>query len=131
MSLNRRAADHLIAGPQVAGYKLAHNDEYHLLVVNHRVAPLTPTEYLLSMALLRVRERWEAATGRAPLCASFAHLQHITGIRQRNLLSKHVSNASCKLAPLGIRFASVGEGYITLFEADLSSREQEPACTRA
>jgi hypothetical protein len=127
--LHRLSVDHLIAGPQVSGYKLAHNDEYHLLVVNHRIAPLTPTEYLLSMALLRVRERWEAATGRAPLCASFAHLQHVTGIRQRNLLSKHVSNASCKLAPLGIRFASVGEGYITLFEADFSSREQEPACT--
>ncbi len=131
MSLNRRATDHLIAGPQVAGYKLAHNDEYHLLVVNHRIAPLTPTEYLLSMALLRVRERWEAATGHVPLCASLAYLQHVTGICQRNLLSKHVSNASCKLAPLGIRFASVGNGYITLFEVDFSSREQEPACTRA
>lgn len=127
--VNRLAADHLIAGPQVAGYKLAHNDEYHLLVVNHRIAPLTPTEYLLSIALLRVRERWEAATGRVPLCASFAHLQHVTGIRQRNLLSKHVSNASCKLTPLGIRFASVGEGYMTLFETDLSYSEREAAST--
>ena len=128
--LQRLPADHLIAGPQIAGYKLAHNDEYHLLVVNHRIAPLTPTEYILSMALLRVRERWEAATGQVPLCASFADLQRVTGIRQRNLLSKHVSNASCKLAPLGIRFACVGEGYMTLFEADLSYSERETTSAR-
>jgi hypothetical protein len=28
--VNRLAADHLIAGPKVSGYNLAHNDEYHL-----------------------------------------------------------------------------------------------------
>jgi hypothetical protein len=120
-----------MAGPQVAGYTLSHNDDYHLLVINHRIAPLTPTEYVLSMAMLRLRERWEAATGRTPLCASFAHLRHVTGIQQRNLLSKHISNASCKLAPLGIRFASVGDGYITLFETDLSYSEGEAASAHA
>src|SRR5690242_4178233 len=74
------ALDHLVVGPQVAGCRLLHNDDHHVLVINGRLASLTPTEYLLCMTLLRQRERWEAAMGQIPLCVSLGALQRISGI---------------------------------------------------
>ncbi len=128
--MSRLDALQLVAGPQVAGRKLYHNDKQCLLIMNGRILPLTPTEYLLSMTLFRQRERWERTNGQAPFCASLPHLQAATGIQQRSLLAKHVSNASCKLAPLGMRFVSVGDGYVLLFENDLSASEEEAVYAR-
>ena len=117
------ALDHLVAGPHVAGCRLLHNDDHHLLVINGRLASLTPTEYLLCMALLRQRERWEAAVGQTPLCVSFGALQRLSGIQQRKLLAKHFNNASLKLIPLGVYVVCVGASYAVLLEADLHERD--------
>jgi hypothetical protein len=120
--VKRSTLDHLNTGPQVAGYRMSHNDDHHLLVINGRLASLTPTEYLLCMTLLHQRERWEAAVGQTPFCVSFAELQRISGIQQRKLLAKHLNNASLKLVPLGIRVLCVDGSYAVLLEADLHER---------
>lgn len=114
---------HLITGPNVAGCRLLHNDDRHLLVINGRLASLTPTEYLLSLTLLRQRERWEAAVGQTPFCVSFGVLQRISGIQQRKLLAKHLSNASLKLLPLGIQLVGIGGSYAALLEVDIRERD--------
>jgi hypothetical protein len=103
------------------------NEEHHVLVINGHIAPLTPTEYLLVVALLRQRERWETAAGCAPFAASYALLRQVTGIQQRRLLARHLSNASLKLLPLGIRVICVREGYAALFVHDLAESEYAPS----
>src|SRR5690242_17473281 len=123
----RLSANPLIAGPIIAGCRISHHDEQHLLVIDGHIAPLTPTEYLLSMALLRQRERWEAAAGRAPFVASYALLRQVTGIQQRKLLARHMSNASLKLFPLGITLVCVGQGYAALFEWDIAESDPHSA----
>jgi hypothetical protein len=92
-------------------------------VIDGHVAPLSPTEYLLALTLLRQRERWEAAAGRAPFAASYALLRKVTGIQSRKLLARHMSHASLKLFPLGIRIVCVGEGYAALFARDIADAE--------
>jgi hypothetical protein len=119
----RLAATQLEAGPAVAGCRILQNEEQYVLVINGRIAPLTPTEYLLVMALLRQRAQWEAAVGRAPFAASHALLRQVTGIEQQKLLARHMSNASLKLFPLGIRLICVREGYAAFFAHDLAERE--------
>jgi hypothetical protein len=121
--MKQLSLDRLVAGPQIAGCRMSHNDERHLLVINGRLAALTPTEYLLSMALLRQRERWETVMGQIPLCVSFAELKQISGIQQRKLLAKHLNNASLKLMPLGVRLIGIGGSYMALLEADMHKHD--------
>jgi hypothetical protein len=119
----RCAATQLEAGPAVAGCRILQNEEHHVLVINGHIAPLTPTEYLLVVALLRQRAHWEAAVGRVPFAASHSLLRQVTGIEQRKLLARHMSNAGLKLFPLGIRVICVREGYAALFIHDLAENE--------
>jgi hypothetical protein len=123
--VGRAAPTQLLAGPQIAGYRVSYNEAHHTLVIDGHIAPLTPTEYLLALTLLRQREQWEAASGYAPFAASYALLRQVTGIHQRKLLARHMSNASLKLFPLGIRIVCVGEGYAALFARDIA--EGNPA----
>jgi hypothetical protein len=118
--VGRRGATQLIAGPQIAGCRVSYNEPHHTLVIDGHIAPLTPTEYLLALTLLRQRAQWEAASGHAPFAVSYALLRQVTGIQQRKLLARHMSNAGLKLVPFGIRIVCVGEGYVALFERDLA-----------
>jgi hypothetical protein len=117
------ALDQLMTGPPLKGYRVAHNDDAHLLVINGRIAPLSPTEYLLALALLQQRSRWERAEDQAPFCTSFAVLHRLTGIAHRRLLMRHMSNTSLKLGPLGLRIRCLREGYVLLAEHDVAKPE--------
>lgn len=113
---------HLIPGPLSASQQLEHDDQHHKLIINNQIAPLSPKEYTLAMALLRQRKKWQEAEGQTPLCMSVAVLMQITGIRPRALLLRHLSNASAKLVPFGIYIVSARTyGYLLLFAPEIGA----------
>ena len=112
-----QSAQRLVSTPLTIEY----DTSYHKLVVNHHIAPLSPKEYELAMALLRQRQQWETAEAKALLCLSVAQLMDITHIRPQGTLVRHLSNAGMKLAPLGIYIVNARTyGYFILFESEVT-----------
>jgi DNA-binding response OmpR family regulator len=110
-------SDQLLAGPQLPGSSLQHNDCRHLLVVQGRIVPLTRTEYGLTMLLLRRVEQVQASAsaGRMNFFVPVGDLLQAVPVT-RETLRQHVRNANVKLAPHGIALASVGTyGYTAVF----------------
>ena len=124
---HRLTEEHLlILGPQVAGCRIFCNAAQRSILIGNRIMRMTPTEYQVALPLLRQREQWER--GQAPLWTTFATLSAITGIRDAELLNRHITNASNKLAPSGIGFVRIrtpqhGDIYQTLLhERDIAPR---------
>ncbi len=98
------------------------NQVHHKLIINNQVAPLSPKEYALAMALLRQRQEWQDNEGHAILCMSVALLMQVTGISPRELLIRHLSNANTKLTPLGIHIVNARTyGYLILFTSEIAA----------
>ncbi len=115
--------DQLLAGPQLAGCSLHHNDRRHLLVIGGRIVPLTRTEYSLTMLLLRRVEQVQASAsaGRMNFFVPVSDLLQVVPVTKETL-RQHVRNANVKLAPHGIALAAVGTyGYTAVF---LGSQEE-------
>jgi DNA-binding response OmpR family regulator len=109
--------DQLVGGPQIAGYRLQHNDWRHLLVIEGRIIPLTRTEYALTMALLRKAEQVQApaAPGRMNFFVAIEELLQVAPM-SRETLRQHLRNARAKLLPYGITLSAVGlYGYTAVF----------------
>jgi DNA-binding response OmpR family regulator len=101
--------------------ELEYDDRHHKLIINNQIAPLTPKEYALTMALLRQRKKWQESEGQAILCMSVALLMQITSIRPRDVLIRHLSNAGAKLAAFGIHIVSARTyGYLILFDPEIA-----------
>lgn len=112
----------LTHGPLSAHEKIEHDDQHHKLIINNQIAPLSPKEYALTIALLRQRKEWQETEGQTIFCVSVAMLMQITGISPREVLIRHLSNASMKLAPLGIHIVSARTyGYLILFTSEIAA----------
>lgn len=100
--------------------QVEHDDAHHKLVINDRVAPLSPTQYALTLALLRQRKVWEASGGQAPLCVSVMQLMQRAELLSREVLLRQLSSAGMRLAPFGLHILNVHSyGYLILFEAEV------------
>jgi hypothetical protein len=97
-----------------------YDDRNQKLVIGQHIAPLTPREYSLAITLLHQRQKWQESGLKVPLCLSVPTLMKITGISPRELLIRHLSNASTKLAPFGIYIICARSyGYFVLFSAEV------------
>ncbi len=118
----------LMPGP-LPGLHMYHDDRHHLLIIRRGVIRLTPTEYLLSMALLSDRADWERAGRLGPFYTPLAELHAKSGIDDVYLIARYVNSASAKLDPLGIGFVRLGsEGYAVLLEQERAHQEGRLAC---
>ncbi len=118
----------LMPGP-LPGQHMYYDNLHNLLIIRNRAVRLTPTQYLLSMALLRQRAAWEAASRQGRFYTPLPDLHVESGIIDPYLLAKHLNNASNKLEPLGICFVRVGdEGYAVLLEQERAQQKGELAC---
>ncbi len=113
-------------GPHIAGYSIYHNDRLHLLQINGRLVKLSPTEYKLSMLLLRHFERLqqfallrqEKPDMEVPnVYVSFEELRQSANLAERLHVTKHLSNVNGKLRVHGITIICVGDcGYTLGFQ---------------
>lgn len=126
----RPPADRLVLGPQVAGRCIYRQDVQRCIIIDGRLVRLSPSEYRVSVPLLRQREQWER--GQAPLWTTSVALASASGIAAA-LLHRYITRASQKLTPSGIEFVRIrnpahGDLYQTLVhERDILRTRGEQA----
>jgi hypothetical protein len=96
-------------------------DELHQkLMVNLHLVPLSATQYVLVMALLRQRQRWQDTQGREPILLSVQQLMQVGAIPTYDVLRYHVCIASARLESQGLLIASLRSyGYAIFSTSEL------------
>lgn len=91
---------------------IEYDDVHHRLMVGLYLVPLSTTQYLLVMALLRQRKRWKESHGQEPLFVSVSHLMRLACVTKQKYIKQHMYRASESLAQHQIVIGCLyGRGY--------------------
>jgi hypothetical protein len=88
---------------------------------------LSPLEYVLVLALLRQRERWQLDPGHRALCISVERLCALSGSESAPSVHRLLNGASHKVAGLGIRIIRLHaeQRYCVLFSSEVEAGDEE------
>ncbi len=114
--LTFRGGDWGTAGPPVV-----YDEQNYTLQCGRLFTRLSRMEYTLVMALLRQRERSQAAPSRAALCVSMKRLCKLSGSESELSIRRTLNEARQKVEGLGIRVIRLyGENrYCVLFATEV------------
>ncbi|HLW01867.1 MAG TPA: hypothetical protein VKT82_24650 [Ktedonobacterales bacterium] len=106
---------------------LVYDDKQTALLRGPFLARLSPLEYVLVMALLRQRERWQTDPGHGALCLSVKQLCAISGSESTQSVHRLLNGASHKVAGLGIRIIRLHaeHRYFVLFSSEVEANDAE------
>ncbi len=91
------------------------------------LAQLSPQEYVLIMALLRQRERWQTTQRRSAVCLSVKRLCAIARTESEQSVHHALNCAKRKVEGLGIEVIRYHDRYLVLFAHEVEDEREEEA----